>query len=60
LLVLGAERDNMLKPGEIEATARAYHTQSEIISGVPHSRMLEPRWQAVAERILVWLNEPKL
>jgi len=26
LLVLGVARDNMLKPGEIEATARAYNT----------------------------------
>jgi alpha-beta hydrolase superfamily lysophospholipase len=57
LLVLGVARDTMLKPGEIEATARAYNTQSEIIADVAHNSMLEPRWQAVAERILVWLNE---
>jgi pimeloyl-ACP methyl ester carboxylesterase len=60
LLVLGVSRDNMLKPSEIEATARAYNTQSEIIADVAHNSMLEPRWQAVAERILVWLNEHKL
>jgi hypothetical protein len=46
----------MLKPGEIEATARAYNTQSEIIPGLAHNSMLEPGWQAVAERILVWLK----
>jgi len=57
LLVLGVARDNMLKPGEIEATARAYNTQSEIIADVAHNSMLEPGWQAVAERILVWLKE---
>ena len=57
LLVLGAGRDSMLTPAEIEATARAYHTQSEIIADVAHNSMLEPRWQAVAERILAWLNE---
>jgi alpha-beta hydrolase superfamily lysophospholipase len=57
LLVLGAGRDNMIKPSEIEATARAYQTQAEIIADVAHNSMLEPGWQAVAERILVWLNE---
>lgn len=56
VLVLGAARDNMLRSGENEATARAYITQSEINTGVAHNSMLEPRWQAVAERILVWLT----
>ena len=60
MLVLGAARDSMLKPGEIKATARAYHTQSEIVADVAHNSMLEPRWQNVAERILVWLNEIQL
>ena len=60
LLVLGAGWDNMLKPSEIEATARAYNTQSEIIPDVAHNSMLEPRWQAVAERILAWLKQQKL
>lgn len=57
LLVLGAARDNMIGPREIEATARAYNTQAEIIPDVPHNSMLDPRWQSVAERILAWLNE---
>ena len=60
LLILVAARDNMLKPSEIEATARAYQTQFEIIPDVAHNSMLEPRWQTVAERILVWLKERKL
>jgi pimeloyl-ACP methyl ester carboxylesterase len=59
LLILGAARDNMLKRSEIEATARAYHTQSEIIPDVAHSSMLEARWQTVAARILVWLKARK-
>jgi len=57
VLILGVARDNMLEPREIEATARAYHTRSEIIPDVAHNSMLEPRWQTVAERILVWLRE---
>ena len=60
LLILGAARDNMLTPGEIEATALAYHTQFEIIPGVAHNSMLEQRWRTVAERILDWLKGRKL
>jgi hypothetical protein len=45
----------MIRPGDIEATARAYNAPSEIIPGVAHNSMLERRWQNVAERILVWL-----
>src|SRR5512138_3223286 len=56
LLVLGVGRDNMLRPTEIEATARAYRTRSEIIPDVAHNSMLEARWQTVAERILAWLT----
>ncbi len=59
LLVLGVGRDNMLNPNEIKATARAYNTQAEIIPDVAHNSMLDPRWQAVAERILAWLKERK-
>jgi pimeloyl-ACP methyl ester carboxylesterase len=57
LLILGAERDNMLSTREIEATASAYDTQAHIIPGVAHNSMLERRWQGVADRILNWLNE---
>jgi len=57
VLVLGAARDNMIGPREIEATARAYQTQAEIIPGVAHNSMLEQNWQSVAERILTWINE---
>jgi pimeloyl-ACP methyl ester carboxylesterase len=56
MLVLGVGRDHMLSPREIAATAHAYHTQAEMIADVAHDSMLEPRWQAVAERILVWLT----
>jgi pimeloyl-ACP methyl ester carboxylesterase len=56
LLILGAGRDNMIKPGEIEALARAYHTQAEYIPGVAHNSMLELGWESAAERILVWLK----
>ena len=57
LLVLGAARDNMLKPSQIHATAKAYNTHAEIVPGVAHNSMLEQRWENVAERILGWLKE---
>ena len=60
MLVLGAARDNMLDPAEIEATARAYHTKAEIIPGVAHNSMLETRWEAVANRMLEWLRAREL
>jgi alpha-beta hydrolase superfamily lysophospholipase len=57
MLVLGVAGDNMLRPTEIEATARAYRARCEIIPGVAHNSMLEIRWQTVADRILLWLEE---
>jgi pimeloyl-ACP methyl ester carboxylesterase len=56
MLVLGAARDHMIGPREIEATARAYHTKAEIIPDVAHNSMLELHWQSVADRILSWLD----
>ena len=60
LLVLGAARDNMLHAREIEATARAYHTQAQIVPDVAHNSMLELQWERVAERIVAWLHERSL
>jgi pimeloyl-ACP methyl ester carboxylesterase len=57
VLVLGVAHDAMLTPGEIAATARAYHTQAEIVPDVAHDSMLDPRWPSVAERILAWVTE---
>jgi pimeloyl-ACP methyl ester carboxylesterase len=57
LLVLGAGRDNMLRPREIVATARSYKTKAEIITGVAHNSMLEQNWENVASRILAWVKK---
>ncbi|MCW2628969.1 alpha/beta hydrolase [Mycobacterium sp.] len=37
-------------------TARAYHTEVEFFPNMGHNMMLEPGWQAVAERIDSWLG----
>lgn len=50
----------MLKPSEIEASARAYNTQAEIIPNVAHNSMLEVGWQAVVERIRDWLINQRI
>jgi pimeloyl-ACP methyl ester carboxylesterase len=55
LLVLGAEEDGLVTNAEVRATARSYGTQAELFPGMGHMMMLEPGWQAVAERIDGWL-----
>ncbi|MFI5511503.1 alpha/beta hydrolase [Mycobacterium sp. NPDC051804] len=60
LLVLGASEDGAFIPEEVAATARAYRTNAEFFPGMGHNMMLEPDWQAVAQRILSWLGEQGL
>jgi len=57
LLVLGAEDDTIFPPDEVAMTAAAYGTKPEIFSGMAHDMMLEEGWQAVADRILHWLDQ---
>lgn len=39
--VLGAAGDYLISPGEVEATARAYQTQANIVPDMAHDVMLE-------------------
>jgi pimeloyl-ACP methyl ester carboxylesterase len=57
LLVLGGTDDQLVSPDEVRATARAYGTEAELFSNMAHDMMLEADWQAVADRILNWLDE---
>ena len=57
ILVMGAADDRLITPAEVKATARAYQTQAEVLPGMAHDMMLEAGWQAVADRILIWLDE---
>jgi pimeloyl-ACP methyl ester carboxylesterase len=57
LLVLGAERDVMVPPQQVESCARTYGTQAEIFAGMGHAMMLDAGWQKVADRIIGWLGE---
>jgi alpha-beta hydrolase superfamily lysophospholipase len=60
LLVMGAENDTIFIPKEIERTAKAYNTVSEILPDMAHDMMLEPGWQRAADRIIEWLSEKGL
>lgn len=57
LLVLGAEQDGAHTRKEVLATARAYRTEAEFFPDMGHNMMLEPGWEAVAERIHGWLGD---
>lgn len=57
VLVLGAEHDFFVSPTMVEATARVFGTKAQIIPGMAHAMMLEPRWKDAADRILLWLGK---
>jgi pimeloyl-ACP methyl ester carboxylesterase len=57
MLVLGAGKDRMISRREVESTAEAYHTRAEFYEDMAHDMMLEEGWQAVADRIVAWLQE---
>ncbi|WP_220348219.1 alpha/beta hydrolase [Alkalilimnicola ehrlichii] len=56
MLVLGAEDDILFSPAMVETTARAYQAEMEMFPRMAHGMMLETNWQAVADRILRWLQ----
>ncbi len=57
VLVIGAAKDTIFRPDEIEGTARAYRTRPVMFPDMAHDLMLETGWQAAADRILAWLEE---
>ncbi len=56
ILVLGAEDDRSRINGDASAVAAIYHADMETFPDMGHVMMLEPGWQAVAERIDNWLT----
>lgn len=56
MLVLGAGNDALVAPGKIEKTARVYHADLKIFSGMAHDLMLESDWERVAEYMAEWLE----
>ena len=60
VLVIGAADDTVIPTNVVEATARAYGTQAEILPDIAHDVMLEAGWERAAKRILDWLCEKGL
>ncbi|MBX9980307.1 MAG: alpha/beta hydrolase [Mycobacterium sp.] len=60
MLVLGAELDAIVTPRETRSIAAVYGTEAEVFPDLAHDMMLEPRWPAVAGRMLSWLTTQKL
>lgn len=56
ILVLGAEQDSVITPGEIKQTAVEYNAKEYIFPEMAHNMMLEPDWQSVADYIMRWIN----
>lgn len=56
MLVVGAAQDASRVEEDAAAVAARYGAQLEIIMGVGHAMMLEPRWTTAAERIASWLR----
>lgn len=57
VLVIGAQEDQVITPGMVRSTARAYGVQPEIFTNIAHDVMLESGWEQVAQRIAEWLAE---
>lgn len=57
VLVMGARHDAFFPVYMIEETARIHGVKAEIMPDMAHAMMLEPHWQAAADRILAWLRE---
>jgi pimeloyl-ACP methyl ester carboxylesterase len=60
MLVLGAEHDTIVSQRQIRGTATVYGAEADIFPGMGHDMMLEPGWQAVAQRIDGWLTDQSL
>ena len=60
ILVLGAEHDAIVTQRQIRRAAALYGAEVEIFADMAHDMMLEPGWQAVAERMDRWLKTQEL
>jgi pimeloyl-ACP methyl ester carboxylesterase len=56
MLVIGAGRDTFFSAGLSRDIARHYAAEFELFPDLAHALMLEAGWQAVADRLLAWLD----
>ena len=57
MLVVGGTADALFSPGEVRATAATYRADVHVFGGVAHDMMLDPGWEAVADKIIAWLRD---
>ncbi len=56
MLVLGAADDVIVRPADVEDTARAYGAPWAIFPMMGHDMMLEQSWEQVAQHLQQWLT----
>lgn len=57
MLVLGAEKDNVVPPFLVQSTAQTYGLPHRIFRGMGHALTHEKSWQRVAKAIRDWLEK---
>lgn len=60
MLVIGAQSDALFSIAEVKQTAQAYDADLHLQPDMAHAVMLEPGWEAVAQRIIDWLADKHL
>lgn len=57
LLVIGADRDQVIPLASVHATARTYEVEASVFHGMGHGIMLERDWELPAKCLLAWLKQ---
>ena len=56
ILVIGSSNDGFFTTQEYEKTAQAYNADLEIFEGIGHMMPLDVGWEAVADRMITWID----
>jgi pimeloyl-ACP methyl ester carboxylesterase len=56
MLTLAAANDRVFSLAEVTATARAWHSELEVLPDLAHDIMLDTRWELAAARVAGWLQ----
>jgi alpha-beta hydrolase superfamily lysophospholipase len=56
MLVIGSDADQIVSVKETERTAQDYAADIEVFHGIGHLMTNDIGWEAVADRILEWLD----
>lgn len=56
LMVFGAGKDKAVSPESVKKTAKIYHTEAMIFEEMGHDMMLEPGYEEIIDRIIIYLE----